>query len=124
MNSIGHANIPSLDDRYGRFGMAFIVRRVFYAKVGKADPLVDHHKEGERFLQERGIDFKTRILTDYNSGRNDRVVVEWQVEDLADWEEAFAGMTEDPAAVEWISTWEPRLHELIQYSEADILTLR
>ena len=32
-----------------------------------------------------GICWETRIYTDYYSGRSDRVVVEWVLEDLVTW---------------------------------------
>lgn len=60
--------------------MAFIYRRVFYAKVGMADPLVNHFKEWDKPMQEYGFNPKTRMLTDYDSGCSDRVVVEWELD--------------------------------------------
>ena len=51
-------------------------RRIFYAKVGQAAPLVEHFQEADEQMKGYGIAWETRIYTDYYSGRSDRVVVE------------------------------------------------
>ena len=57
--------------------MSVIHRRVFFAKVGQADPLVSHFQEVDKEMRKHGVDMKTRILTDHLSGRSDRVG--WQL---------------------------------------------
>ena len=65
--------------------MAIVHRRTLYAKVGQAAPLIQHFQETEAQMKDYGIGWETRIYTDYYSGRSDRVVVEWVLEDLVTW---------------------------------------
>jgi len=59
--------------------LAIIERRVFHGKVNSADQLVKLMKEGSKIMEAAGVEpSKTRILTDYLSGRTDRVV--WEIE--------------------------------------------
>ena len=49
----------------------------------------------------------TGVLTNFDSGRNDRVVADWQAENLVYTEEAVGGMMEEnPEAEEWFRAWE------------------
>lgn len=64
--------------------MAIIHRRIFFGKVGSADRLVQHMKDGDRILAKYGGEFKSRVLTDHMTGRSDRVVVEWEIESIAE----------------------------------------
>ena len=54
--------------------MAIIQRRTFYGKVGAGGPLVDHVKGLDKLMGSTGADVKLRVLSDYQSGRTDRVV--------------------------------------------------
>ena len=102
--------------------MSFVHRRVFYAKIGKADSLVEHLKEGENLMGSGKI--KTRLLTDFQSGRSDRVVMEWEVESFGDIDAEMSKLGEDAAIRAKFEVWEPRLNELIHYSEVDNLMIR
>ena len=102
--------------------MSFVHRRVFYAKVGKADSLVEHLKEAETLMGTGKI--KTRLLTDYQSGRSDRVVMEWEVESFGDIDAEMSGLTQDAELMAKFQAWEPKLNELIHYSEVDNLMVR
>ena len=102
--------------------MAFVHRRVFFAKVGKADALVEHLKEGERLMGSGKI--KTRLLTDYQSGRSDRVVMEWEVESFGDIDAQMSGLGQDAELMAKFQVWEPKLNELIHHSEVDNLMVR
>ena len=63
--------------------MAVVHRRVFYGKVGVADQLVAHVKEGyEQLNKLAGVSYPVRVMTDFMSGRTDRVVVEVDAESL------------------------------------------
>ncbi len=104
--------------------MAFIIRRVFFAKVGKADNLVTHFQEGEKWMTGFGFNLKTRILTDMDSGRSDRVVVEWEAEDRAHFDNAMGGLMSSPEAAKRFQAWEPGMNELIHYSEAETWSIR
>ena len=104
--------------------MAYIVRRVFYAKVSKADNLVTHFQEGEKWMRGYGFDLKTRILTDMDSGRSDRVVVEWEAEDRAHFDRAMGSVMSSPDSQKAFQEWEPKMAELIHYSEAETWAIR
>ena len=45
---------------------------------------MEHFKAGIEQMNTYGVDWETRIATDYYSGRSDRVLVEWVVEGLGD----------------------------------------
>ena len=99
--------------------MSIIQRRVFFGKVGAADQLVAHIQEGEKELEQRGVALKSRILTDYMSGRTDRVVVEWEVDDLREIEGALERAFDDSQAQAYFSTWMEKLNQLIQHAEVE-----
>ena len=104
--------------------MAIVQRRVFYGKVGAADQLVELMKEGDRALQSSGTSLKSRVLTDYMSGRSDRVVVEWEVEDLASIETAMNAAMAGSGGQEFFTEWADRLNQLIHYAEVESWTVR
>ena len=104
--------------------MAFIFRRVFYAKVGMADPIVNHFRETDKSMQEYGFNPKSRILTDYDSGRSDRVVVEWELDNSGDLRGSLSSMMSKPGAPEALNAWMAALNDLIHYSEAETWQIR
>ncbi len=99
--------------------MAFVVRRVFIAKVGKSDQLVAHHKEMDKLFQQQDFNMKRRILTDYQSGRTDRVVVEVEVNNLGEYEEAMGKLMSNPENKQAFSPWMAKLTDLIHYAEVE-----
>ena len=64
--------------------MAIIHRRVFQARVGQSAPLVEHFLEAVNVMKSHGINWDTRISSDYYSGRSDRDSVEWLLDELSD----------------------------------------
>jgi hypothetical protein len=50
--------------------MPFIHRRVFYAKAGMAEQIVNHFQAVEKMMEQYGFKMESRILTDYMSGRS------------------------------------------------------
>ena len=100
--------------------MALILRRMFYAKVGMADALVDHFKEGNKAFENSGI--KTRVLSDYHSGRSDRVVVEWEVGSIMHMETAMGQVMRDSTAE--FGGWEAKMNEMIHYAGAENWSIR
>ena len=104
--------------------MAFVQRRVFYGKAGVADQLVQHLKEGDKALQKYGFAFKSRLPTDYNSGRSDRVAAEWEVDNLTDIDVAMNRTLADPQAQAEFKAWEKKLIDLMHYSEVYNRTIR
>ena len=64
------------------------------------------------------------MLTDHNSGRSDRVVVEWEMDDLAEMDRGMASAMEKPEVQEAFGQWESKLIELIHYSEVENWAIR
>ena len=95
--------------------MAIIHRRTFYAKVGKASALVEKLRE---FSGAIGLATGSRILTDYQSGRTDRVVWEWEIESIGALEATMSSIS-DPAALAAFTTWERQINELVDYAEVE-----
>ena len=105
--------------------MSIVHRRTFYGKVGTADKLVAVLQEGYETLHKfGGTDIKVRILSDFMSGRTDRVVTEDEAESFGAIEAAYGTAMSDPEAHAWFKAWEPKLQELIQYAEAANWTVR
>ena len=104
--------------------MAIVQRRIFQAKVGTADQLVNHLQEGEKVLRQHRVDFKSRILTDYMSGRTDRVVAEWEVNTLGEIDASMDQAMADPQARTYFTTWIQQLNELIHYAEVENWAVR
>ena len=55
--------------------MAFVEQRTFFSKVVGGKAMINHILEGNAALARYGLVFKARALSDYNSGRTDRVAV-------------------------------------------------
>ena len=104
--------------------MTIIHRRVFYARVGNADQLVQHFHEAEATMSRLGIEFNRRIMTEHLTGRSDRVAIEWQLDSLADLETMMEKLMSDPQAQAEIATWLDKLNSLIHYSEAESWMVR
>lgn len=103
--------------------MAIVHRKTFFAKVGQAGPLVDHFQEAGERMKGFGIVWETRIYTDYFSGRTDRVVVEWVLEDLVDMETQMGRIMEIPESAAFFQSWMTKLNDLIHYADAENWTL-
>ena len=100
--------------------MAIVEKRVFFGKVGKADDLIDILRESDAILNKHGVQIKTRILTDYHSGRSDRVQTEWTFEDVSGMDTEFQKIFQNPAAAAEMGPWMSRLNDLIHHSEAEL----
>ena len=98
--------------------MAIINRRIFYAKVGQSGPLVDHLREFGKMAAQYGATVKERLLTDYQSGRTDRVVWEWEVADLNELTSDVEIMGK-PGAAEAFTQWERKMNDMILYAEVE-----
>ena len=103
--------------------MAIVHRRTFFAKVGQAGPLVEHFQEADEQMKGYGIGWETRIYTDYYSGRSDRVVVEWVLEDLGDMDAELARVMEIPEAGAFFQGWMTKLNDMIHYADGENWTL-
>ena len=99
--------------------MSVVMRRVFYGKVGLGDQLIEHLQEGNILARQAGVAIKPRILSDYHSGRTDRVVMEWEAESQEE-VEAFEGeIWEYPEGPGLFEKWFGGLTELIDYAEVE-----
>ena len=96
-----------------------IQRRVFYGKIGTGEQLIKHLQQGNELLERGGIEIKTRVLSDHNSGRTDRVVVEFELEDAGDFDKAIGQAMEDPQAQAAFGPWVETLNNLIHYAEVE-----
>ena len=99
--------------------MPFILRRVFYAKVGFAEPLVAHFQVADALMKKYGVAIESRILTDHNSGRSDRVVVEWDADDPGDLDAALERLMSNEQAAAEFGPWMGKMNEMIHYSDAE-----
>ncbi len=100
--------------------MAIIERRIFHGKINSADQLVELMREGNKMMESAGVDpSKTRILTDYLSGRTDRVVWEYEVASLAEMEKLYGSAMSDPAMEEAFGKMMGRITELVEYAEVE-----
>ncbi len=97
--------------------MAIVQRRTFYGKVGAGGPLVEHVKKLDDIMGTTGVDVKLRVLSDYQSGRTDRVVYELEVPDLATIAKVEQGLGVNPDA---IGAWFQKLTELIEHAEVEM----
>jgi hypothetical protein len=103
--------------------VAIIRRRVFYAKIGKADPLVALMKEADGLMQRAGFSFKSRYLTDCISGRSDRVIMEWEIEDVSEIAALYQPLG-SPAVQSAFKDWQGKMNEMVEYSEVENLAIR
>ena len=99
--------------------MVVVHRRIFYGKVGMASPLVEHMRAGNQILAKNGAEFTSRILTDDMTGRSDRVVVEWEMEGIAEMNTALEQVMANPEAQAEMSQWMDKLATLIEYAEGE-----
>ena len=99
--------------------MAIVERRIFYGKVGKGHLLIRQMRELGDLFHQYGIDMKTRLLSDFNSGRTDRIIVEWEYEKVGDLETAEAEAFSNLEAQQAFSEWSAVLNNLILYAEVE-----
>lgn len=99
--------------------MAFVHRRTFTGRVGKADEIVGLLKEIDGVLVGSAGTQPSRILTDYYSGRTDRVVWEITVANLGDVDAMIAKAMETPEQQAAFGAWFQRLSDAIHYAEVE-----
>lgn len=104
--------------------MAIVHRRVFFGKSGTGDQIVGVLQEGEALLAQAGAGFKTRILTDHMSGRTDRVVAEWEANDMGEIEAAMGKAMANSQVQASFRGWVEKLESLIHYAEVENWSIR
>ena len=100
--------------------MAFVTRRIFYGKPGSADELIEICTDAGFMVRGLGIAVKPKVLSDLNSGRTDRVVIEWELEDLSETMAVEGERDEDAESQEEYEDWFGRLSQIIDYAEVEI----
>lgn len=104
--------------------MTVIHRRIFYGKVGTADQLVQLVTEMNESMTRFGARFKTRVFTDAMTGRSDRVVVEWELENMGDMDTQMAVVMGSPEGASYFAGMMEKLNGLIEYADGEFWTLR
>ncbi len=94
-------------------------RRVFQAKPGEATAVVAKCKEAQPMLEKLGVRIG-RIYTDFYSGRSDRVVWEFDHENLSDLENLEQGLAKDPESVKAFEVWFAGLKSLIEGAQVEL----
>lgn len=103
--------------------MTILNRRIFQAKIGQAGPLVEHFYEAVEQMRGFGVNWETRICTDYHTGRSDRVAVEWLVNDLSEIDNELGRIMEMPAAAVFFQGWLAKLNDMVEYSDTENWTV-
>ena len=103
--------------------MAIIQRRVFYGKVGTADSLVEWAKEMYGLIAQQDSNLIYRVMTDHQSGRTDRLVVEVEMESFGHLEAILERTMSDPDIQPKFAAAFGKLAELIEYAEVEQWTL-
>ena len=103
--------------------MAIIHRRIFQAKIGQSAPLVEHFLKAVKIMKFHGINWDTRISTDYHSDRSDRVSVEWLLDELTDIDTDIARVMEIPEATAFFGAWMEKLNDMIHHADVENWTV-
>ncbi len=103
--------------------MPVVMRRVFYGKVGAAEDLVVWAQDMYGIINRYAETLSYRVLSDNQSGRTDRVVVEVEVESLADLEAALEKTLADSQGQADFAATFARLQGLIEYAEVEQWTV-
>jgi hypothetical protein len=99
--------------------LAIVERRIFFGKVGKGHLIIAQMKKLDEIFKQYGIDIESRLMSDFNSGRTDRIIVEWTYENLGDLETAEAEAFSSSEAKQAFSEWSAKLNDLILYAEVE-----
>lgn len=99
--------------------MAIIQRRIFHGKVGSAGDLVTWAHDMYHVIQTNNPEINFRVLSDYQSGRTDRVVVEIELESMAQLDSALEKTMADPDTQARFTSVFERLKSLIDYAEVE-----
>ncbi len=97
-----------------------IERRVFQAKVGQADAVVAQIKAIQPLVERFGGVRPMRIYTDFLSGRTDRVVAEWEMDSLGEYERLVETLMQNAEALKAYETWYGGLKPLIEGAAVEL----
>ncbi len=99
--------------------MPLVHRRIFYAKAGMAGQVISALKDGEKAFRQQGLRVKSRVLADWNSGRTDRVVWEWETPSLEATDREIGNIMNTPAGKKTFDAWFKKLTGLIHYADVE-----
>ena len=99
--------------------MAFVRRRIFYGKVGKGDQLIERLPRANLMVRGQGVAIRPRVLSDFSSGRTDRVVMEWDANTIAELDSVEAEVEAYEEGPELFQEFFDELAELIDFAEVD-----
>ena len=99
--------------------MAFVRHRTFYGKVGTGDQLIEHLQQMHLMVRGQGAAIKPRILSDYYSGRTDRVVMEWEANTIEELDSVETEVKAYEGGPELFRENFEKLAELIEFAEVD-----
>ena len=99
--------------------MTIVQRRVFYGKIGTGEQLIKHLQEGNEAFLRYAPSLKSRVLSDHNSGRTDRVAAEWEMENISDFDAALEKAMADPQVQAEFGPWVDKLNGLIHHAEVE-----
>ena len=97
--------------------MAYIIRRTFVGKPGSGGPLIDLIKEVTGDMAAAGSTYKWRVLSDYMSGRTDRIIYEAETDDVGAYMAFEQALGEQMA--EKFEAWFGKVAALIEYAEVE-----
>ena len=99
--------------------MTLVQRRIFYGKVGSGHRLIELMQQGNMLVRGAGLAIKPRVLSDYNSGRTDRIMVEWEAESVEELEAIQTEVSAYPEGPEERGKFFVELSGLIEYAEVE-----
>ena len=99
--------------------MSVVQRRVFYGKVGAADKLVEWANEMYGLIKESNPDTTYRVMTDHQSGRTDRMVVELDAESFGAMEAMIEKTMSDLSLQPRFQAVFEKLPALIEHAEVE-----
>lgn len=99
--------------------MAIIQRRIFYVKAGKASEVQALNNEFVQLMRSAGLTNGHRMLTDYMSGRSDRVVSEFEADSLGEIEAGMGKLMGDPQTAARLGELGQRIESLVEYAEVE-----
>ena len=100
--------------------MPYVQTRTFYGKVGAAGELIPLVKEAIQMANSAGYPMNCRVLSDHQSGRTDRVVWEWEVNDPVELAELDKALEGSPGYQAQFEAWFAKLTRLVEYAEVDM----
>ena len=99
--------------------MPFVMRRIMHGKPGAGNQLIELLEKANIMVRGVGLAVKPRVLSDANTGRTDRVVMEWEADSVEELGAVEGGLFAYPEGPELFRETLDELFELIEYSEVE-----